>query len=81
MKFEDVLFVLETGVGIVAAASGNPLLIAAADAGGRLIKIGQDAYNSGRDRGEWTAEQANHFDTVVLPAITAKASWKKLPAA
>lgn len=75
MKFDDILFLISTGAAAAAAASGNPLLVAAAEAGLRLVKIGHDAYLSGRSRGEWTPEQEQHFDEVVLPQITAQPHW------
>jgi hypothetical protein len=75
MTFEDILFVISTGSSI--AGSLNPIAGLAADAAVRLIKIGHDAYVSGRERGEWTDEQADHFDNVVLPTITSQPWWKK----
>lgn len=79
MKFDDIVFLVQTGGSIAAAAGANPLLVASLDAGARLIKLGRDAYQSGRDRGEWTPEQVAHFDTVVLPAITSQPHWQNPP--
>lgn len=76
MNFEDLLFVIKTGTAIAGAATGNPLLITSAEAGARLVKIGHDAYASGRARGEWTADQVTHFNDVVLPVITSQPHWK-----
>ncbi len=62
---------------MAAIASGNPLLAASVDAGARMLKLGHDAYISGRERGEWSPEQQKHFDEVVLPSITSQPHWKK----
>jgi hypothetical protein len=76
MKFEDILFLMETGGKMAAIASSNPLLAASVTAGVRMAQIGHDAYVSGRERGEWSPEQQKHFDEVVLPSITAQEHWK-----
>ena len=77
MKFEDILFLMQTGGTMAAMATGNPLLAASVDAGARLAQIGHDAYLSGRERGEWSPEQQRHFDEVVLPNITSQPHWQK----
>lgn len=79
MKFEDILFLISTGTAAVAAAGVNPLLVAGLSGAQRLIKIGHDAYVSGRERGEWTAEQEDKFDKEVLPTITSQPWWKNTP--
>jgi hypothetical protein len=79
MKFDDIVFLIQTGGTMAAMATGNPMLAASVDAGTRLAQIAHDAYLSGRERGEWSPEQQNHFDNVVLPAITAQPHWQKRP--
>jgi len=78
-KFEDIVFLIETGTAAasIATATSNPIISASLDGANRLIKIGMDAYESGRDRGEWTEAEGKHFDEVVLPTITSQAHWIK----
>lgn len=76
MKFEDILFTIQTGAGLIALATGNPLLAAALDAGLRLVKLGRDAYESGRERGEWTEAEEKQFDEVVTAEIIRRPHWK-----
>lgn len=76
MKFEDVLFLIQLGSSAASLATGNPLIAVNGEAATRLLKIGHDAYVSGRERGEWTAEQEKHFDEVVLPTITSQPHWQ-----
>lgn len=80
-KFEDVMFLIETGTAAasIATAASNPVIAASLDAANRLVKIGMDAYVSGRARGEWTEAQSKHFDEVVLPAVTSQAHWIQSP--
>jgi len=78
MKFDDIVFLIQTGGTMAAMATGNPLLAASVEAGIRLANIGHDAYLSGRERGEWSAEQRQHFDEVVLPSVANQPHWKKL---
>ena len=78
MKFDDILFLMETGGKMAALASSNPFLAASVNAGVRLAQIGHDAYVSGRERGEWSPEQQKHFDEVVLPNVTSQPHWKKV---
>lgn len=78
-KFEDVLFLIQTGLSAaqVVTTAANPLLAASLDGANRLIKIGMDAYESGRERGEWTEAEQAHFDTEVRPSVTRQAHWVK----
>ena len=75
MKFDDILFVAQTGASI--ASSVNPVAGLAAEAGVRLMKLAHDAYVSGRERGEWTANEVKKFDEEILPMITSQPHWKK----
>lgn len=77
MKYEDIIFLIQTGGTMAAMATGNPLLAASVEAGVRLANIGHDAYKSGLERGEWTQFQRDHFDKVLLPAMTEQPHWKK----
>jgi hypothetical protein len=77
MKFDDAMFVINLGVSALSAVSTNPVLAAGAAGAARLVKIGRDAFISGRDRGEWTPEQVEHFDKVVHPQIASQAHWMK----
>lgn len=77
MKFQDIIFLIETGGQIAASAAGNPLLAASASAGARLIRLGYDFYQSGQNRGEWSDAQEKYFDEEVLPIVTAQDHWIK----
>jgi hypothetical protein len=80
-KFEDIVFLIETGTAAasIATAASNPVIAASLDGANRLIRIGMDAYASGRDRGEWTPAEEKRFDEVVLPAVTSQPHWVKKP--
>jgi hypothetical protein len=77
MKFDDLIFLVQTGAAIAAAAAGNPMLAASADAGNRLIKIARDAFVSGRERAEWTPEQEELFWHKILPEVTSRPHWQE----
>lgn len=79
MEFDDLMFLIQTGSAAAAAASGNPLLAASLDGAVRLVKIGHDAYVSGRDRGAWSDAQVEHFEKVVLPTMFTQSHWQNRP--
>lgn len=77
MEFDDVIFLIQTGTGLAAIATGNPALAAFGELGARLLQSGKKAYDSGKARGEWTAAQEKEFDEVYLPKLMSQPHWQK----